>query len=304
MALRLASIFLSEDSPAEEQALPATERASTIQRLLCGGRWPDAFASFDPDSSCWRTSRISLLSSEGELGERFSGTWPRSIMCSQQTVFPLPPLAPRTSAIGSSLLLPSPIKRDGSNRGTQRGAGSTARGGGASLMQVLPTPTSHDRTHTPRPVDHGRQLANEIALLPTPTASTGGDGERPDGVRKLLEPELRRLLPTPNASLQNYEEDTEQFLARREKLKERHRNGNGIGLPLGVATRLGEPTPEPSPDGKKSPAPLLNPCFVEWMLGLPEGWSDPDCPLSATEFKSRLASSSAEACSPSKRKAA
>ena len=28
----------------------------------------------------------------------------------------------------------------------------------------------------------------------------------------------------------------------------------------------------------------LNPSFVEWMMGAPDGWSDPDCPLSATEF--------------------
>jgi hypothetical protein len=33
----------------------------------------------------------------------------------------------------------------------------------------------------------------------------------------------------------------------------------------------------------------LSPWFVEWMMGAPEGWSDPDCPLSATEFSSRQA---------------
>ena len=31
----------------------------------------------------------------------------------------------------------------------------------------------------------------------------------------------------------------------------------------------------------------LNPSFVEWMMGAPDGWSDPDCPLSATEFSSK-----------------
>jgi DNA (cytosine-5)-methyltransferase 1 len=30
----------------------------------------------------------------------------------------------------------------------------------------------------------------------------------------------------------------------------------------------------------------LSPSFVEWMIGAPDGWSDPDCRLSATEFKS------------------
>jgi hypothetical protein len=37
----------------------------------------------------------------------------------------------------------------------------------------------------------------------------------------------------------------------------------------------------------------LNPCFVEWMMGLPAGWSDPACPLSATEFLSRQPGSAA-----------
>jgi hypothetical protein len=50
---------------------------------------------------------------------------------------------------------------------------------------------------------------------------------------------------------------------------------------------IGASTEEPSSDGAPSTVPRLNPWFVEWMLGAPQGWSDPDCPLSATEFKSR-----------------
>lgn len=37
----------------------------------------------------------------------------------------------------------------------------------------------------------------------------------------------------------------------------------------------------------------LSPSFVEWMIGAPAGWSDPDCRLSATEFKSNSEGSSA-----------
>ena len=40
--------------------------------------------------------------------------------------------------------------------------------------ELWPTPTAHPRTHTPRPVHHGRQLANEVAARekwPTPTAN-------------------------------------------------------------------------------------------------------------------------------------
>ena len=50
----------------------------------------------------------------------------------------------------------------------------------------------------------------------------------------------------------------------------------------------GESSPPPSDAGRKpSTAPRLSPSFVEWMMGAPEGWTDPDCPLSATEFSSR-----------------
>lgn len=305
MALRLASIFSSEVSPAAGQAAPATERAWEIQRLRSGGRWPESLASFDPDTCCWRTSQTSLLSNEGPLGERFSATWPRSGMSLRGTVYPLPPLVPRTSAIGSSPLLATPTAWLG------------RRGSHAECNDP-------ERWYNP---ERSNELSDQIAtLLPTP----------PSQAARNSPPLTHALLPTPNASLQNYEEDTDQFLARREKLKERHGNGNGIGLPLGVAMRMlptpttgdskqarnktsgrregsqhhdrttltdfayetsGASTREPSPDGSKSPAPLLSPYFVEWMLGLPAGWSDPDCPLSATAFSSKRGSSSADASS-------
>ena len=55
-----------------------------------------------------------------------------------------------------------------------------------------------------------------------------------------------------------------------------------------LAQSIGESTTRPSNDGKTSPAEMaLNPSFVEWMMGAPDGWSDPDCPLSATEFSSK-----------------
>lgn len=246
IALALASIFSSEASPAEGRARPATDRAWTIQKLLSGGRWPESLASFDPDTSCWRTSRISLLSDEGPLGERFLGTWPRSGMSVLGTVYPLPPLAPLTDAIGSLPLLPTPMAR--AQSGTE--VSGKSRTGGPMLGEaLLPTPTSHERTHTPRPVDHGRQLANEIALLPTP------HGMAKDGQRRR---------PGPS--------------------------GNELGVAL--RHRDGASTPEPSTDGKKSPAPLLNPSFVAWMLGAPADWCDPSSLLTATEYRSMRAASS------------
>jgi hypothetical protein len=286
-------------SPARAPAAPASARASDTPRPFCGERWPAPFASFDPDTSLWRTWQTSFTSTTERSGEKWSERWPRSGTTRRGIAYQQEPSAPRTAVTGSSPL--------------------------------LPTPTSHPRTHTPRQVDHGRQLANELAMLPTPSAE---------------------FTDVP---------DRETFLARREREKAKGRNGNGFGLTLPMALTLlptpmardgradGSPnipsangsgtslmkslrllptpvagdarnarqstTPNPrdptptlsgvaylwsggntgqqSADGKPSSAVRLSPWFVEWMIGAPPGWSDSDCPLSATEFKSRLEGSSA-----------
>jgi hypothetical protein len=130
------------------------------------------------------------------------------------TVYPLPPLAPRTSVTGSS---------------------------GSPL---LPTPRQDPRDATARtPREDWRPSLGEVLL------QQGGTAAEATAYRRIL----GDLPPTPTS---------------------------------------GEPTDPPSSDGKKSPAPLLNPCFVAWMLGMPEEWSDPDSPLTATAYRCRLGFSS------------
>ena len=51
-----------------------------------------------------------------------------------------------------------------------------------------------------------------------------------------------KLLPTPAASAFNDSEDPQSWLARAERLKEKHGNGNCAGMPLAVAVKL-LPTP-------------------------------------------------------------
>ncbi len=162
-------------------------------------------------------SQTSLDSTTEQSGPRWSGTWPRSGCVSSGIAYQQRPSAPLTDVIGSSPLL-------------------------------LPTPRARvDKEHG-RDGKHWGELRPTVeALLPTPTAQDGDNVEGESQLRRNSPPlnAVVRLLPTPNASLQNYDEDPEQFLARREKLKERHNNGNGIGLPLGVAVKL-LPTPRAS----------------------------------------------------------
>lgn len=80
----------------------------------------------------------------------------------------------------------------------------------------------------------------------------------------------------------------------------RERDHKGRGFEDGLVNTLervavspsnGESSDPQSTGGLASKGLHLSPWFVEWMMGAPEGWSDPDCPLSATEFRSRSATS-------------
>lgn len=132
------------------------------------------FASYDPDSSSWKTSGvISLWDSTA-----FSETWPSSGMTRGGYAFQLPLPAPLTVESASSSL---PTLR-------------ASRGASATETMYL--------------------------LFPTPAAGNPNDGE-----------------------------DTNGWLSRRERVKERVGNGNGMGMPLTIAVQL-LPTPKAS-DGEK-----------------------------------------------------
>lgn len=60
-------------------------------------------------------------------------------------------------------------------------------------VQHLPTPTARDHKGRNQRDDTTCLPGAVERLLPTPTAETGGDGERPSGFRRLLAPEIRRL---------------------------------------------------------------------------------------------------------------
>lgn len=81
-------------------------------------------------------------------------------------------------------------------------------------------------------------------LLPTPKATDQAAGSPAEEERR--SPGLRAvgaLFPTPAAMNPNDEEDLDNWLARRERVKETKQNGNGFGTPLGVAVRM-LPTPQ------------------------------------------------------------
>ena len=103
-----------------------------------------SLASYDPDSLSWRTSQRCLDGGWMPYSENF----PRSGMTRSGTLFQLAPLVRRIKESESGL---------------------------------WGTPTAHPRTHTPRKVANGRQLANQVfgtdARYPTPVARDWKSGK-------------------------------------------------------------------------------------------------------------------------------
>lgn len=178
-----------------------------------GPKLPDAFAYCDPESSSVRMSQLSWDSLM--FGEKSSWTSPKSGLMLSGQLYGLPTLELLTDGSASSLLR-TPQAQVTEAKGDIKLTGrkpSDPQVGLADQVVLLGTPTAHERTHTPRQVDHGVQLANQVAaLLPTPAAADGTGGKqhkkgtftrtgmKEDGTK--IQVSLRdalNLLPTPCA---------------------------------------------------------------------------------------------------------
>lgn len=147
--------------------------------------------------------------------------------------------------------------RQGSLTGQVRGwASPRAERGGADLrVQAWPTPRASP--------NENRQTK------PTPSQLAGTHG---------MNLATAVNWPTPDAALMNDGEEPKSFLARQAKLAKKHNNSNGAGTPLAMAVKLG---PRP-PEG------LLNPEWVEQLMGWPAGWTLPsDGPPAAPQPSTR-----------------
>ena len=129
------------DSPAKTLALPESEQGLTGNAQGSGVNTSEPFAHFDHDSSSWRTSQVSLLTSTWDV---FSETWPRAGTMRNGIASQQVPLAPLTGEIGSGLL-PTP-------RATEHKGGHSSKGGPSLGMMAThnlwPTPTARDHKDT------------------------------------------------------------------------------------------------------------------------------------------------------------
>jgi hypothetical protein len=164
------------------------EPASTGSARVFGPSSPDSFASFDPATSSWRTSQLSLLGDSIES----SVTWPRAGMTRNGIAYPLVPLAPLTRGIASGSW-PTPKASDSNGGGGQWGEGGPDL---RTAVKLWPTPEASDGTGGrvsaelggTRPSGSKRAvtLATAVAHWPTPTARLGG--QRGAQAKRYLDP--------------------------------------------------------------------------------------------------------------------
>lgn len=224
----------------------AEVRVSTESEADSGESTPVWLASFDRSSSSWRTSGLCGL----EDLPLFSETLPRSGMTRSGTLYLLPPLVRLIYASGSGSSPSGPSLRIGSKT--------------MPLMQ-LPTPTAQDSEQSGGKGATSRKTRgmslhrwgadHSHSLIPTPTSGdANASGSRNTATSK-AHPGLSltdwargdggtgRLLPSPGAS--------------------DNRN----------AADYSDGSRDHSPQLRHLGRGLLNPRFVEWMMGLPSGWT-------------------------------
>ncbi len=299
---------LPADSPANQSASPEPEKRKTTLDGS-GPNSSESFAWYDPDTSSWKTSQGSLLPEWATYSE----TWPRSGMTVNGKAYRLPLLVPLIYGGGSSSLLtiphglggggktdlkreyliwPTPLTR---NRSSRKALVESDQWSGAPTLEqavelragILPKEY----------LDESELRGSARTLWPTPTAQEAGgsdewletletvDGEPLEPNQRWYDPETGkhvqqglsravRLWPTPNT--------------RDRGTDAPNRTG---GPSLGVAARWSTPqardwkdTGDPKKlarQGEEHQRTLgrdvggaLNPMWVEWLMGFPEGWTD------------------------------
>ncbi len=117
------------DSPVKTSALLASEPAWTDGSPDSGSSTPASFARYDPASSSWRTSQVSLF---GGL-TAFSARLPNSGTMRSGRLYPLPKWEPRTFVADSSSSVgyPTPVSADAKGAMAARNMWPTATAGDA-----------------------------------------------------------------------------------------------------------------------------------------------------------------------------
>ena len=248
------------DSPARTSATPAAAPASRVPGRDYGASSPDLLASYDPDTSSWRTSQRCLV----EGWTAFSETWPRSGLMRSGIAYRLPPLVHLTAGTGFGSLpthsIPTPTTQDHiERRSTSKEKLNPLTNKSVSLdrwVRFHPIPT-------PRPCSGKRssganrtEIMRALETWPTPRATDGTHGGRVtprkgrEGGNLVEAVSARQTWPTPSARDWRSGKASDATLTRNSR-------------PLNEAVT-----------GGTAGSGALNPTWVEWLMGFPLGWTD------------------------------
>jgi len=223
--------------------------------------------------------------------------WKRKVTASRRSFYQLAPLALRTAGTEYGLFaitLPTPTASTGGSNGnapavTERGHGINLDGVLQTLPALIKTPTAQ-QMESRRP--HGGSgssgtLAQQMkyGTLPTPTTRSGTGAGLYGTSGPNLQTVLRDQIPTPTANgnhnrkgLSKTSQDglatvikdslptPDRSMAKSGYMGNRKQDGRQVNLPTALLDSTGGPN-----TGMK-----LQPEFVEWMMGMPPGWTDPE----------------------------
>lgn len=241
-------------SPASPSATPGNNKAPRMN----GGSGPklsESFAWWDPDSCSWRTWQRSLMT--GEPVE-FSGTWPKWGMMRNGECSPQDEPALRTSESEYSFW-PTATSRDATGSGSH---GYSSGHAGVTLTDATargvlwPTPNAADGYRGSDEMMRGNPTLQGQARWSTPhkNSHAGAGNEGRDGGENIQTQATNWATPTARD----------------------HKDGTAEGE-APTNPLLGRQAPRTQQHGDKSSnkSRHLNPRFVEWLMGLPTGWSNP-----------------------------
>lgn len=280
-------------SHAKTSAWQASGPESKGQSRDSGLNFSASFATFDPASSSWKTSQVSLIT---QLLDEYSETWPRQGSMRNGVVFRRRKLGRHISAKDGSVW---PTTRSSSGGGNRSGyPGAPYRPALAQVVQDETWKTPHGMAgidHTGK-LGGGGEFAKQVTQWQTPATdsfrSRGGDRVDEQGLDQQA-----RLWATPNAhdgrrpgsdatSTQgaNLKRDAEAWQTPQSRdfrsgLIEPETAAKHLGTrPLNeqVCSLQAPVTARPGQQCPPTLRPRLNPAFVCTLMGMPWYWTHPE----------------------------
>ena len=250
-------------SPANRGALPDREKEQTTSDGS-GLQSQESFGKWDPDSCSWRTSQGSLWGGQGS----FSGIWPRSGSMRSGECFQ-PPESERPTSGNASSFWRSPEGSDGEGGIMEICDGANGHYKLRDQASTWPTPKASDPKVAGNNLQTGQGMGLEKAarFWETPKASEGDRGDCPS--------ERNRKTPSLESHALNWSTPT----ARDYKNPSETPGGRvQRKIEQGWTPDLGDQVAR-FPQGQEiklagASGMVLNPRFVEALMGWPSGWTE------------------------------